>query len=182
MERETLLKLYNRLTGFVEKLPGGLQKPILRELVPIRETFLESRPARVLLLGNGTIEPAAFLQAIGIEGAAPAGIVDNGWRTFSSNQLGAIELLDARRVEPPPEYALERMRPDVLVWLQGGEAASPADLASAAALLDGCPADIPLVAWAEEGPAAARAAAAVSAEKQLSSRGGRVFHDREKFA
>ena len=36
----------------MEKLPGGLQKPILRELVPIRELYLEQRPARILLLGT----------------------------------------------------------------------------------------------------------------------------------
>jgi uncharacterized protein (DUF697 family) len=64
MNRDFLLKLYDRLTGLVEKLPGGLQKPILRELVPIRELFLEQRPARLLFLGHPSPEPLAFLEGL----------------------------------------------------------------------------------------------------------------------
>jgi uncharacterized protein (DUF697 family) len=64
MNRDFLLKLYDRLTGLVEKLPGGLQKPILRELVPIRELFLEQRPARLLFLGGPSPEPLAFLEGL----------------------------------------------------------------------------------------------------------------------
>ena len=51
LNRETLLSLYDRFSRLVEKLPGGLQKPILRELGPIREVFLEQRAPRFLLLG-----------------------------------------------------------------------------------------------------------------------------------
>ena len=35
-EPNAVLKLYDRLSALIEKLPGGLQKPILRELTPIR--------------------------------------------------------------------------------------------------------------------------------------------------
>ncbi len=54
MNRENLLTLYDRFTRLVEKLPGGLQKPILRELTPIRDLFLDQRPARLILLGGTT--------------------------------------------------------------------------------------------------------------------------------
>ena len=183
MEREILLKLYNRLTGFVEKLPGGLQKPILRELVPIRETFLESRPASLLLLGNDTSPPSGFLANLGMKNLEVCGLVDNGWRTFESRALGAIQLLDARAGSPVPEAALLQKKPDLIVWLQGPEMAPASTLSASAALLrDYCPASIPLVAWAIEPSAAPRAASAIAAERQLSSRGGRIFHDREFFA
>lgn len=72
MNRDFLLKLYDRLTSLVEKLPGGLQKPILRELVPIRELFLEQRPARLLLLGHPSPEELSFLETLLRANARPA--------------------------------------------------------------------------------------------------------------
>lgn len=66
MTRENLLKLYDRLTGLVEKLPGGLQKPILQELVPIRQLFLEQRPARLLLLGEASPSAHEFLKNLSL--------------------------------------------------------------------------------------------------------------------
>ena len=67
MNRENLLSLYERLTKLVEKLPGGLQKPVLRELVPIRELFLEQRPARIVLLGgSGKSVPEFFRFVAGV--------------------------------------------------------------------------------------------------------------------
>jgi hypothetical protein len=64
LNRDTLLSLYHRLTALVEKLPGGLQKPILRELVPIRELFLEQRPARIVLLGDTGMSVPEFLHSV----------------------------------------------------------------------------------------------------------------------
>ena len=51
MNRDTLLALYDKLAHLVEKLPGSVQKPILRELTPIRQVFLDQRPARLMLTG-----------------------------------------------------------------------------------------------------------------------------------
>lgn len=64
MNRETLLEYYERLTGLVEKLPGGLQKPILNELVPIRQLFLEQRAPRLLLLGDSQPSIQDFLLSV----------------------------------------------------------------------------------------------------------------------
>jgi len=64
MNRETLLAYYERLTALVEKLPGGLQKPILNELVPIRQLFLEQRPPRLLLIGDPRPSTHDFLLSV----------------------------------------------------------------------------------------------------------------------
>ena len=91
-----MLKLYERLTSLVEKLPGGVQKPILHELVPLRELFLEQRPARVLVVGGAasTSVPAVlhFLAGVPVE----TGDADSGWRTYRIAERGMIEVLDAR--------------------------------------------------------------------------------------
>ena len=79
LNRDNLLSLYERLTKLVEKLPGGLQKPVLRELVPIRELFLEQRPARIVLLGGSGKSVPEFLRFVaGV--SVETGESDNGWR------------------------------------------------------------------------------------------------------
>ena len=95
LNRDSLLAVYNRFTGLVEKLPGGLQKPILRELTPIRELFLEQRPARVLLVGGARRGVREILESFGAKDPQACGS-DNGWRTYRVEKRGDIEFFDAR--------------------------------------------------------------------------------------
>lgn len=145
MNRDFLLKLYDRLTGLVEKLPGGLQKPILRELVPIRELFLEQRPARLLFLGHPHPEPLHFLEDLLAANLSPCpaatrsaetppplppeaaaettadswevGAAESGWRTYQRRQHGTVQLLDARGDFSVPllRAAVQAHAPDVAV-------------------------------------------------------------------
>ncbi len=113
LNRDTLLTVYDRLTGLVEKLPGGLQKPILRELVPIRQLFLEQRPARIILLGGpGKSAPELLHALFGI--TVETGESDHGWRTYRVGERGAISLLDARLDTPQSvvDAALGQHAPD----------------------------------------------------------------------
>jgi uncharacterized protein (DUF697 family) len=117
-----VLKLYDRLSSLVEKLPGGLQKPILRELVPIRELFLDQRPARILLVGGAAPQsgPAFLHYLAGVP--VETGESDHGWRTYRVPDRGEIQMLDARS-ETPDEVvagALSAHRPDVVVFLRDG--------------------------------------------------------------
>lgn len=144
MNRETLLAYYERLTGLVEKLPGGLQKPILNELVPIRQLFLEQRPARLLLVGDPQPAERDFLLSIlaahpspqtdaQVPGTQPAGSgalqlesgdLDNGWRTVALPGKGAVQILDVRAegiAKEFIEHALLRHQPDAVVLFQGEE-------------------------------------------------------------
>ena len=47
--KSSLLNLFERLEGFVGKLPGSLQKPILQEIVPLKDLFLRQRAPRFVL-------------------------------------------------------------------------------------------------------------------------------------
>ena len=145
MNRETLLSLYDRLTKLVEKLPGGLQKPILRELVPIRELFLEQRPARILLLGAAGKSVPEFLHSIAGIGVE-TGESDNGWRTYRVPDFGEILVLDAREDAPQGAFdsALLRFVPDVALLLREAEDNQTA-LDLAAARLSACPKETPLI-------------------------------------
>jgi uncharacterized protein (DUF697 family) len=122
LNRDTLLSVYDRLTGLVQKLPGGLQKPILQELMPIRQLFLEQRPARIMMAGRSALTAEQFLASLGAKGLE-AGECDNGWRTLHVHGLGGIQVLDGREdasdelVKP----GLERFAPDLVLFFWDSE-------------------------------------------------------------
>lgn len=123
----TLLALYDRLTGFIEKLPGGLQKPILRELTPIRELFLEQRSPRILLVG-GTLESVPSLLAMMGATQIHCGDAKQGWRSYQGGVSGAeTKILDARNDAPDPhwETGIAAATPDIVLFLQDGDMPAP---------------------------------------------------------
>ena len=93
---ETLSGFYDRFAGLIEKLPSGLQKPIMAELEPMREVFLDQRSARIALIGGdpGLTVPA-WLSALGA-GLVETGDSVDGWRTYRVPGRGAVEIFDAR--------------------------------------------------------------------------------------
>ena len=115
----TLLRLYDKLTGLLEKLPGGLQKPVLRELQPIRDLFLDTRPPRLLLIGDSTATVPSLLAALGVSNIH-TGESHAGWRAYSIPTGAEIQILDARNDVPAPhiEQALARSAPDLVLVVE----------------------------------------------------------------
>lgn len=171
VNRDTLLGLYERLTRLVEKLPGGLQKPILRELLPIRQLFLEQRPSRLMLIGAAECSVPEFLRRMGATGLQ-TGTSDNGWRSYAVPKRGEILVLDARTDVPQAavQAALERFSPDALVFLQ--EDAQPGkavDLELAATRAALCAPEVPLAGISFAGDAGrARLAALLQSSRDFS--------------
>jgi uncharacterized protein (DUF697 family) len=171
LNRDVLLSLYQRLEKLVEKLPGGMQKPILRELLPIRELFLEQRPARILLLGGAGKSVPEFLNSVA--GAiVETGESDNGWRTYRVQDHGEMLIFDARLDTPRVIFdsALTRFVPDVALLLQ-----EPSDdyavFELAAERMAACPKETPLIAISFGGERArARLGALLSSEREFSVR------------
>ena len=116
MKHPVLLSIYNRFTSLAEKLPGGLQKPILREMTPIRELFLEQRPPRILLAGSARSSVPQILSGLGV-GSVETGSSDNGWRTYRAGTRGSFEILDARNDVPDDHVraGLARFQPDLIL-------------------------------------------------------------------
>ncbi len=182
-----MLKLYERLTTLVEKLPGGLQKPILRELVPIRELFLEQRPTRILLVGGGENVSVPALLHDFTAAAVETGGSNAGWRNYRLPDRGAVEILDARASAPEEFFAagLEAARPDVIFFLRD-EAADPrafeAVLATAAERVERCdepemsrPALVGIVTGAGGEAARGRLSAALHARREFTQRSCVVY-------
>lgn len=169
MNRDTLLGLYDRFAGLLEKLPGGLQKPILRELTPIRETFLDQRPARLLLLGSpghSALELLHTLTGVPLE----IGASENGWRTYTLPGRGSVTVLDARTETPDALFdsALAFAAPDLAVLITSpGDAPSPLE----ATRLASCDPDLPLLGVAlGDASDRSRLAARIQAEPRFARR------------
>ena len=101
MNQDTLLSWYDKLEKLVTKLPGPLQKAILNELQPVKQLFLEQRPARILLLGTSTTSRIEVVNSLFREQVASHNSEKNlpvapGWETFKRGAGGTVQLIDAR--------------------------------------------------------------------------------------
>ena len=106
--KSAFLSLFERLEGFVGKLPGSLQKPILQEITPLKDLFLRQRAPRFVLVGDPAAGSAGLFNAIFSAPVAPFAQVSAadavppavGWQDFSHLGRGVLRLLDARTNTP----------------------------------------------------------------------------------
>jgi uncharacterized protein (DUF697 family) len=121
MNHSVFLHIVERLEGLLGKLPASMQKPILSELTPLKELFLQQRPPRFVLTGSHPIPLLDFVARIFSEGAGePSRETLTGlfrWQKVLLGNQGALELLDARGAD---EAALALIREELK--------ARPADL------------------------------------------------------
>lgn len=132
----SFLHLFERVEGFASRLPGPLQKPILKELTPLKELFLQQRPPRFVLTGDPGVGAAGLFNAIfgspvapfagaGTEAALEPSV---GWREFSRGARGVVRILDARQananapVADVTRAALASEAPDAFLFLRAPEA------------------------------------------------------------
>lgn len=130
MNRVTLLDYYDKLAVLVDKLPGGLQKPIMRELTPIREVFLEQRPARLLIVGDSGLTIPEFLSELSNIDLIQSGAGEAGWMDYHAENRGSVSVVDARGSSAEwLQQALAKQKPDLIVVLRGEKTAPlPANL------------------------------------------------------
>ena len=115
MNNSALLHIVERLEGFLGKLPESIQKPVLKELTPLKELFLQQRPPRFVLTGSDPIPLLDFVARIFTdEGAeSPAREILTGlyrWQKVMLGARGSIQLLDARGAD---EAALALVREEL---------------------------------------------------------------------
>src|SRR5438552_14714612 len=100
MNQPLLLHVVERLEGLVGKLPATIQKPILSELTPLKELFLQQRPPRFLLSGSNKLPLPTIISTL-FAGGAPdqtLGISkqSDNWQDINIEGRGTISVLDAR--------------------------------------------------------------------------------------
>ncbi len=101
MNNSALLHIVERLEGFLGKLPDSIRKPVLSELTPLKELFLQQRPPRFVLTGPDPMPLLEFVARIFAPDAdeAPSRATLTGlfrWQKISLGEHGSIYLLDAR--------------------------------------------------------------------------------------
>jgi len=100
MNRSSLLHIIERLEGFLGKLPDAIQKPVLHELTPLKELFLQQRPPRFVLTGSNRL-PLQDLIASLFAWSPPDESRDLlmelfRWHTMQLSSRGTINILDGR--------------------------------------------------------------------------------------
>lgn len=131
MNQPALLHIVERLEGFVGKLPETIQKPILRELTPLKELFLQQRPPRFALTGSNKSSLRQMIETL-FAAALPAEIGDalmesGRWQDVTLGEHGTISILDARGIDvskdPEIQAELKNQPPDIIFFLDDGESA-----------------------------------------------------------
>jgi len=134
MNRPSLLHIIERLEAFLGKLPATIQKPVLHELTPLKELFLQQRPPRFVLTGSNKLPVQEVVAAL-FGWQAPPQSRDIlmelfRWQPIDLGGHGQIALLDARgadaRTIPDIQEELLRQPADLFFHLS-----DDADLARA---------------------------------------------------
>ena len=117
-----LLHIVERLEGLLGKLPATIQKPILHELTPLKELFLQQRPPRLVFTG-AIKKTAGAIEKILFNASEP----DDShtifrWRDFSVGGRGTISILDARGATDSAaeeiQSELKRQPPDLILFFE----------------------------------------------------------------
>ncbi len=111
MNQPLLLHLMERLEGFFGKLPATIRKPILSELTPLKELFLQQRPPRFVLTGLSRLPvqeiiPVLFASERPEENRQVLSEIFR-WQDFIVDEHGTIAVLDARGAD---DAALSNIR------------------------------------------------------------------------
>jgi uncharacterized protein (DUF697 family) len=126
MNNSALLHIVERLEGLVGKLPESIRKPVLSEITPLKELFLQQRPPRFVLTGSDEMPLLEFVARIFAPGAeeSPSRETLTGlyqWQSIALGKHGSIQLLDARGADEAAldlvREALKQQRPDLFFFL-----------------------------------------------------------------
>ena len=100
MNQPVLLHIVERLEGFLGKLPASIQRPILNDLTPLKELFLQQRSPRFLLLGSNKVSVADLAATIfrppETGEMMTAALSLFRWQQITFEKHGTISWLDAR--------------------------------------------------------------------------------------
>jgi uncharacterized protein (DUF697 family) len=129
MNQTALLHIVERLEGLVARLPDKIRRPVLRELTPLKELFLQQRPPRFLLIGSSAMPMHRILNALFSPDAREqmnvAVMPVHRWVDWDISGHGTISVLDARDADASTaaqvEDDLKGHPPDIVFVFDDGE-------------------------------------------------------------
>jgi uncharacterized protein (DUF697 family) len=143
MNQPVLLHIVERLESLLAKLPATIQKPILNELTPLKELFLQQRSPRFVLTGSIKKSGPELVNAFfgKAESDRPATVFR--WQEFVVDGCGTICILDARGAgasgAEEVSEELKRQPADVVLFVDEADEARrtrKAEIANLIACLD----------------------------------------------
>ena len=148
MNRHSLLHIIERLEGFLGKLPETIQRPVLHELTPLKELFLQQRAPRFVVTGSNRLPLQAIVASLFAE-SSPDELRDVlmelfRWHSMELGARGTISFLDARgadsRTIPKIQEELKEQPADILLHLADGiSPAAPNEVENVAAFVTSAP-------------------------------------------
>ena len=127
MNQSALLHIVERLEGFVGKLPETIRNPVLSELTPLKELFLQQRAPRFLFVGSSEMPLPELVQSLFYpdteEQVSVAVTLVHRWADWNIAGHGTISILDARDAQGSAaieiKEELTRLPADVIFFVEG---------------------------------------------------------------
>src|SRR2546423_190930 len=130
MNRQSLLHIIERLEGFVGKLPETIRRPVMHELTPLKELFLQQRAPRFVLTGANRLPLQEIVAAVfgwTPPAESPELLMELfRWHAIELGGRGTVSFLDARgadsRTLAKIEEELKTQPADMLLHLVDDDA------------------------------------------------------------
>jgi uncharacterized protein (DUF697 family) len=129
MNQNTLVQIAERLEGLAGKLPEKIRRPVLRELVPLKQLFLQQRRPRFLFIGSSKTPMPEIIDLLfapdSSEGMNVTLTPVHRWTDWTIPGHGTVSILDARdadgSVQKQIQEDLRREPADVVFFFDDGE-------------------------------------------------------------
>lgn len=129
MKQTTLVQIAERLESLAGRLPEKIRRPVLRELTPLKQVFLQQRRPRFLFIGQNKTPMPQIVKMLFAPGTAQSVNVTltpvHRWTDWPIPGHGTISILDARDADDSVgtqiEEILKREPPDITFFFDDGE-------------------------------------------------------------
>jgi uncharacterized protein len=129
MNQTTLVQIAERLEGLAGKLPERIRRPVLRELVPLKQLFLQQRRPRFLFIGSSKTPMPEIIDLLfapdSHEGMNVTLTPVHRWTEWTIPGHGTVSILDARdagySAQTQIQEDLRREPADVVFFFDDGE-------------------------------------------------------------
>jgi uncharacterized protein len=129
MNQTTLVQIAERLESLAGRLPERIRRPVLRELTPLKQLFLQQRRPRFLFIGSSKDPLQKIIDLLftpeGDERVNVTLTPVHRWTDWTIPGRGTISVLDARdadnSVEVQIEDELKREPADMTLFFDDGE-------------------------------------------------------------
>jgi uncharacterized protein (DUF697 family) len=129
MNQTTLVQIAERLEGLAGRLPERIRRPVLRELVPLKQLFLQQRRPRFLFIGSSKTPMPQIIDLLfapdSHEGMNVTLTPVHRWTEWTIPSHGTVSILDARdagdSAESQIQEDLRREPADIVFFFDDGE-------------------------------------------------------------